>query len=418
MKILTKIIYIFIIITFLCSNIVFANLEDEETVEVLELNQEIIEASAKLSDEPSINSRSAVIFDRNSKKEIYNKNMNIKRPMASTTKIMTAIVVLENANLNDIVKVSKKAAMTGGSSLKLKTNDEVTVENLLYGLMLVSGNDAAVALAEHVGGSIEGFANLMNSKALSLGLENTHFVTPHGLDEEEHYTTAYELACLADYALQNERFAEIVGTKTYTVMVNNSPRLLSNTNELLGNINGVYGVKTGFTNGANRCLVSAIKRGDLDVICVVLGADTKKDRTRDSIKLIEYAFKNYEVINVKEMIEEEYNKWKNINEKRIIINKGIEKNPELMLEEMPYEKIAIKKDEKENIKIDIENSYLFEAPLEENSRVGRLNCYINETKQFELQILNKELVKKKNVLNYFIELLQKYNVGAGLVPAH
>jgi len=409
LKRLIKVLNITIIIIFLCSNIVFASLEDEEILEVLELNKEIIEASAELNKEPIINSRSAVIFDRNSKTAIYNKNMDVKRPMASTTKIMTAIVVLENSNLNDIVKVSKKAAGTGGSSLKLKTNDEITVKDLLYGLMLVSGNDAAVALAEHVGGSINGFAEMMNKKAISLGLNSTHFVTPHGLDEIEHYTTAYELACLADYGLKNKIFKEIVGTKTYTVMINNLPRLLSNTNELLGNINGVYGVKTGFTNGANRCLVSSVKRGELDIICVVLGADTKKDRTKDSIKLIEYAFNNFEVVNIKEKIEGEFNEWKKINEKRINIIKGIKENPDLILENLPYEKIAIKHGEENNIKIEIENIYSLEAPLEENMCIGKLKIYINETEKFELNILNKESIRKKNVLNYFVELLQKYN---------
>lgn len=408
MKKIIKVIYITIIVTLLCSNIVFADIVDEEILEVLELNEEIIEASAELSEEPSINSRAAVVFDRSSKKAIYNKNMNEKRPMASTTKIMTAIVVIENANLNDIVKVSKKAALTGGSSLKLKTNDEVTVENLLYGLMLVSGNDAAVALAEHVGGSIEGFAQMMNEKALNLGLNNTHFVTPHGLDELQHYTTAYELANLADYALENKKFAEIVGTKTYTVMINNLPRVLSNTNELLGNIEGVYGVKTGFTNGANRCLVSSVKRGELDIICVVLGADTKKDRTRDSIKLIEYAFQNFEIVNINEIVEKEYHDWKNINGKRIKVNKGVKETPELILENLPYQKIAIKKGEKENIRLDIQNNYHFEAPLDENAVIGNLKCYINDNEQFEIDILNNELIEKKNVLNYFIELLQKF----------
>jgi len=248
----------------------------------------------------------------------------------------------------------------------------------------------------------------MNNKALELGLTSTHFVTPHGLDNNNHFTTAYDLAILTDYALTNEIFSKIVKTKTYTITLNGYPKTLSNTNELLGNLEGVYGVKTGFTNGANRCLITCCKRGDLDIICVVLGADTKKDRTKDSIKLIEHTFQNYEVVNIKEIIVEEYNKWKDINEKRIIINKGIEENPKLVLENMPYEKVAMKKGEKDNIKISLENNYLFEAPLEENSIIGKIECYINESKQFELKILNKELVEKKNVLNYFIELLQKF----------
>lgn len=127
-----------------------------------------------------------------------------------------------------------------------QANDKITVHDLLYGLMLKSGNDAAVALAEHVGGGIEGFADLMNKKASEMGLINSHFVTPHGLDQEKHYTTAYELACMADYALNIPKFKEVVNSKSYNIRINARSSLIGNTNELLGNLNGVYGVKTGF----------------------------------------------------------------------------------------------------------------------------------------------------------------------------
>ena len=173
-----------------------------------------------------------------------------------------------------------------------------------------SGNDSAVALAEYAGGSIEGFAEKMNKKASDLGLNNTHFETPHGLDSDEHYTTAYELALLSNYALNNKIFAQINGTKEYTITINGYPKQLSNTNELLGNLDGVYGIKTGFTNGANRCLVTACKRNSMDIICVVLGADTKKFRTKDSISLIEYTFNTFEHINIEEFINKEFEKWK------------------------------------------------------------------------------------------------------------
>lgn len=140
----------------------------------------------------------------------------------------------------------------------------------------VLGNDAAVALAEHTAGSIEAFANLMNKKAKELKLKDTHFVTPHGLDEEEHYTTAYELAVIANYALNIDKIAQIVKTTSYTVSINNSAKNIKNTNELLGYLDGVYGVKTGFTNGANRCLVTSVKRENMDLICVVLRCRYKK----------------------------------------------------------------------------------------------------------------------------------------------
>lgn len=144
------------------------------------------------------------------------------------------------------------------------------------GLMLESGNDAAIALAEHIGGGVEKFADLMNARAKELGLKNTHFVVPHGLDNEEHYTTALELAKITDYALKIEKFRNIVATKEYNVTINGYNKVISNTNELLGSLDGVYGVKTGFTNGAGRCLVTSCKRGELDIITIVLGADTKK----------------------------------------------------------------------------------------------------------------------------------------------
>ena len=275
-----KIFSIFLVILFVFSNQLLA----------------VDTSSAKQPDIPTINSKSAIVLERNSGMVLIGKNENEKRKMASTTKIMTCIVVLENStleSLNTIVTVSSKSAGTGGSRLGLHTNDKVSVINLLYGLMLCSGNDAAVALAEHVGGSIQGFADLMNKRAIDLGLSSTHFVTPHGLDNDDHYTTAYELAVLTNYALKNETFRKIVSTQSKTIMINNYSKTLTNTNELLGYLDGVYGVKTGFTNGANRCLVTAIKRNNMDIICIVLGADTKKDRTQDSIKLIEYTFNNY-----------------------------------------------------------------------------------------------------------------------------
>ena len=212
----------------------------------------------------------------------------------------------------------------------------------------------------------------MNKKAEELGLKNTHFVTPHGLDDNEHYTTAYELAVLTDYALKNEKFAQIVNTKTCTINVNGMPRQITNTNELLGNLNGVNGVKTGFTGNAMRCLVTSCTRNGNQIITVVLGADTKNKRTEDSIKLIEYAFSNYERINLEEIAKKEFEKWKQINEKRIYINKAENKKVELILNEIQNKKIPIKKGSEKDIKIEINCIYEFEAPLPKLTKVGNL----------------------------------------------
>ena len=408
-----RIISLIILLIICTSNIIiFADDEIEEYNKKIDNNEinKTIETSANLNDEPKINYRSAVVIDRKIKNIIYGKNENVKKAMASTTKIMTAMVVIQNTNLNNTVEISKKAAGTGGSRLGLKAGDKVTVKDLLYGLLLRSGNDCAVALAEYVAGSVQEFSNLMNQNAQMLGLNNTHFVTPHGLDEEEHYTTAYELAILADYALNNELFAQIVNKKSYTININKNSKTLNNTNELLGNLNGVYGVKTGFTNGAGRCLVTSIKRGNLDVICVVLGADTKKDRTRDSAKLIEYTFNKYEEIDIKEKIKESFKKWNEINGNRINIEKGESSKLELTLNNK--DKIftyPIEKGTEDNINIEINANLNLKAPVLENTNIGKIKVYYNAKELLEIDILNINKINKKRIKNYMSDIFKNYN---------
>ncbi len=171
----------------------------------------------------------------------------------------------------------------------------------------------------------------MNKKAKELGLEHTSFVTPHGLDREGHYTTALELAKITDYAMKNQKIAQVVATRQYTVTINGYPKTISNTNELLGYLEGVIGVKTGYTSKAGRCLVTAVNRDGFEIITVVLGADTKKIRTQDSIKLIEYIYKNYKQVNVEEMVKKEYEAWCKVNKRRIIVYKGTKIRPEIYL---------------------------------------------------------------------------------------
>ena len=380
---------------------------DEENNEEEEQIPELVEAASDSAEKPNLNSRAAIIYDRNSKEVIYGKEENTKRKMASTTKIMTCMVVLEKGELTDTVIVSKKAAGTGGSRVGLKTGDKVSVQDLLYGLMLCSGNDAAVALAEHVGGCVEGFADLMNEKARQLNLSNTHFVTPHGLDNEEHYTTAYELAIMADNALKNNTFSSIVGTKNITININGKPRNLSNTNELLGSMAGVYGVKTGFTNGANRCLVTSCKRENLDIITVVLGADTKKFRTQDSIKLINYAMNNYKEIDMENKIQDEFQKWKKENKDKIYINKGVKNTTEYKLEEQLNNYITIKNTQENDVKIEINTLNYYEAPLQEGTTIGVLTVKVSGQVKLIKNIQVAQTVEKKNMINYMKELIEK-----------
>lgn len=384
------------------------DIDEEENTKPEEIQKEVIETAGKVIEEPKLNAKSAIIFDRETKTVLYEKNSKEKRPMASTTKIMTAIVTLENADLSKIVTISRKAAGTGGSRLGLKVNDKITLEHLLYGLMLCSGNDSAVAIAETVGGSVEGFASMMNKKAKELGLTNTNFVTPHGLDNSNHYTTALELAKLTDYALKNKKFASIVNTKNYTVYINGYPKQLNNTNELLGNMEGVNGVKTGFTNGAGRCLVTSYTRNDKQIITVVLGDDTKKMRTTDSIKLIEYAFQNFEDKNIEEIANKEFNNWKNINEGRINVERKSKNSKiEVCIDEIKNKILPVRKD-KENIKIEIDSKMNFEAPVEENKIIGTLKILIDGKEIEKVNIRIKNKIEKKDLYEYFIEIINKY----------
>ena len=400
-----KLVVFSLIFSILLINNTIILADDEiENIEINEIKQ-VIQTASEVINEPKINSRYAIVLDRNSKAILYGKNEKMKTKMASTTKIMTSLIVIENSNLSDIVEISAKAAETGGSRLKIKKGDKITVKDLLYGLMLRSGNDAAVALAEYVGGSIEDFAILMNKKAKELELKNTHFVTPHGLDSEEHYTTPYELAILTDYALKNEIFSNIVKTKSCNISINEISRTISNTNELLGYLNGVYGVKTGFTNGAGRCLVTSIKRGDLDIICVVLGADTKKIRTTDSVKLIEYSFENFYNIDIKTRIEEEFNNWKSINKGRINIKKGIKNVINIELEEYDLETYPIKNNTEDNIKVQIDVNLDLIAPIEKNTRIGEVTLIYNENIISKIGIITSEKIKKKGIIDYMLEIL-------------
>lgn len=366
-------------------------------------------ALEKDTEEIDITSRIALIYDRASGKILYEKNGNKQTPMASTTKIMTAIVVLENANLNDTVTIDSKSAGIGGSRLGLKKNDKITVNDLLYGLLLRSGNDAAIALATYVGGSVEGFAELMNKKAQELGLVNSHFVVPHGLDNEGHYTTAYELAKMADYALKIDKFKEIVGCKTATIYINGYAKTINNTNNLLGSVYGVYGVKTGFTNGAGRCLVAACKKNELDIITVIIGADTNNIRSKDTINLIKYAYNNFEVVEIKQIVEQKFESWRAINQGRIYVNKGEENKVELYLEELTFDKMAVRKEKIDKIEICTNAIYYYEAPVENGKIIGNLKLVIDDEVVEVLDICNLKEIRKKEVKDYLIEFLEILN---------
>ena len=236
-----------------------------------------------------ISAKASIIIEAQSGKVIAGKNEYEKLPMASTTKIMTTLLLIESGGLDEEFKVDNNAIMVEGSSMGLCQDDIVTKRALCYGMMLPSGNDAANETAVLLGGSAEKFADMMNEKAEQLGLENTHFVTPSGLHDDDHYSTAYDMAKLTGEALKNETFREICGTSSIKLKFGNPPyeRWLVNTNKLLALYDGCIGVKTGFTDEAGRCLISAAEKDGVTLICVTLNAPNDWN---DHIRMYDYGF--------------------------------------------------------------------------------------------------------------------------------
>ena len=247
----------------------------------------------------SVSASSAVLMEQQSGRILYEKEAHEVRRIASITKIMTAILAIESGKLNDSVKVTENAVRAEGSSIYLKPGETIKLEDLVYGMMLRSGNDAATAIAEHVGGSLEGFVYLMNQKASEIGMDQTHFANPHGLDDhEDHYSTAYDMALLTRYAMSNDTYKLISGTKVHRAPnpTENWDRVWKNKNRLLTELyDYTTGGKTGYTKRAKRTLVTTATRGDLNLIAVTLNGP---DDWNDHINMYENGFHNFELVKV------------------------------------------------------------------------------------------------------------------------
>jgi serine-type D-Ala-D-Ala carboxypeptidase (penicillin-binding protein 5/6) len=246
-----------------------------------------------------VSASSAVLMEQQSGRILYEKEAHEVRRIASITKIMTAILAIESGKLNDLVKVTENAVRAEGSSIYLKPGETIKLEDLVYGMMLRSGNDSAVAIAEHVGGSLEGFVYLMNQKASEIGMDQTHFANPHGLDDhEDHYSTAYDMALLTRYAMSNDTYKLISGTKVHRAPnpTENWDRVWKNKNRLLTELyDYTTGGKTGYTKRAKRTLVTTATKGDLNLIAVTLNGP---DDWNDHINMYENGFYNFELVKV------------------------------------------------------------------------------------------------------------------------
>ena len=241
--------------------------------------------------------RYALAMDAKSKQVLYEKNGYSITPMASTTKIITALVAINYGNLDDEVTISRKATSIRGSKVGYRAGEKITLRELVYGLMFKSGNDAAIAIAEHLGGSIEGFAILMNDMARNIGLLDSSFESPHGLDSQKHYTTPYDLALVTSKAMENEFFREIVGSKEITKDKYNFTRDYRNINKILWAISNANGVKTGYTGQAGKCLVTSVNHEGRDVIIVLINCTPRWKVTEDVYKYVKdnYDFKEESV---------------------------------------------------------------------------------------------------------------------------
>ncbi|QCJ43324.1 D-alanyl-D-alanine carboxypeptidase [Bacillus sp. S3] len=252
----------------------------------------------KVDASPGVSAASAVLIEQKTGRVLFEKDAHTKRRIASITKIMTAILAIESGKLNQTVKVSEQATRAEGSSVYLKPGEEIKLNDLVYGLMLRSGNDTAVAIAEKVGGSLDGFVYLMNQKAKEIGMYNTHFSNPHGLDDHEnHYSTAYDMAILMRYAMKDKTFQKISGTKVYKAPnpTENWDRVWKNKNRLLTKYKYTTGGKTGYTKRAKRTLVTTATKGDMNLIAVTLNGP---DDWNDHISMYEGGFKEYDMAEV------------------------------------------------------------------------------------------------------------------------
>ncbi len=322
--------------------------------------------------------KAAVVINADTNNIIYAQNENERLPMASTTKIMTGLLLCEYGNLEKTITVTSKMVAVEGSSMGLLAGDTVSYNDLLYGLLLASGNDAANTIAISLCGSIEAFVDKMNQKAEQLGLQNTHFVTPSGLDAEEHYTTAYDLACLASYALQNQDFAKACSSKTATLCYGNPPykRSLKNHNKLLDSYEGLIGVKTGYTKKSGRCLVTAAKRDGKTVVAVTL---CDPNDWQDHKTLLDYGLSQLE-----------YKKLPNPLQKQTIDVVGSTQNTAKIT--VHEKEIALTKQEWQNLKCEVILPSFIYAPNGNNQPIGQVKYKIGQK-----QLLSTNIVLAQDV---------------------
>ena len=352
----------------------------------------------------------ACLYDAAQGRVLFEQKGEQRLAMASTTKIMTLIVILENASMDDVVTVSKNAAAQPDVQLNIREGEQYRLGDLLYSLMLESHNDTAVALAEHVGGSVEGFCAMMNAKAAELGLVDTCFETPNGLDGENHYTTAIELAKIAAYAIQNEEFIKITNTTSYQFDELTSKRscMVSNKNRFLYMMEGAIGVKTGFTGKAGYCFVGAIQRGDVQLISVVLACGwppNKNYKWSDTRTLMDYGLTYFKKRGIEENMdilwdgalykEGGQDALEQLIPQTISVEGGTE--TEVVVECEPYEIPELLLADWESGRAELEYIKTLKAPVEKGQIVGNVSFYVGDTKLGQMELKAGDKVSEPSI---------------------
>lgn len=357
-----------------------------------------IPATTSAPQAPTLNAKYACVMDAASGRALYSKKAEDKMPMASTTKIMTALIVLESNCLSDTVTASRKAASMPKVHLGMRAGMQYRMSDLLYSLMLESHNDTAVAIAEHIGQSVEGFASLMNKKAKLLGMQNTNFVTPNGLDANEHYSTATDMCRLARYAIQNKEFLSLVQTKSYsfTDISGRHTYSLSNKDAFLSYYDGALGIKTGFTNKAGYCFVGAARRSGITLTSCVLASGwppNKSYKWTDTKALMDYGLNNF--------YQTEF-PIQDLSQAKIPVIDG--KKRVVSLTPLAKQPILLSRFDKLTINYEIPETLY--APIRKDMAIGTVSFYINDKLFRQEKVFPIESIEKSNFSDTIDKVLQ------------
>lgn len=352
------------------------------------------------------NAKSAILIEASTGEIIYQKDANEKRAPASMTKMMSLVLIMEEIDSGKLkwdekIRISANAASMGGSQIYLEENEEMTVKDLVKGIAMASGNDAVVALAERIAGSEEEFVKLMNKKAKELGLNNTNFENSTGLDSENHYSTANDMALIARELVKHKKILEFSSTyEDYLRQNTNKKFWLVNTNKLIKTYEGMDGLKTGFTESAMYCLTATALRNDMRLIGVIMGEDTSKQRNEEMSAMLDYGFNNYNVSNL-------------VKKGSIVGKYYSPKSSSLKTDVVASDDINIlnkKGKDKRNVTYEIKLEEK-ELPIKKNDVVGKLIAKENNKEIFKVDVVSSKDIKKANILELFIRNIGEFING-------